>query len=310
MSQILHTLVTSRRMQKETPRSLHLAAIAVLAITWGSSFMLMKRALKDDLNQPVLAPEQVAALRMAIASFILLPVSFSAFRKVKIREWKYLAIVGLLGSGIPAVLFTTAQQHLDSSLAGILNTLTPLFTLLIGIAFFQKEFKRLQLVGVLIGLTGAISLIVLQGTASTQHPIFALLIIVATLFYGVSVNTISAKIPHIHPIHITALSLLVAGIPASIYLTQTNITEIITQHPSGWQSVGYVVVLAVFGTCLANILFFWLTQQTSPLFASSVTYFMPMVAVGWGLNDGETFGAVHLGCALIVLVGVWLVNKK
>ena len=297
-------------MLKQSPRSLHLAAIALLALTWGSSFILMKHALKDELDQPVLAPDQVAALRMGIASAILLPVSLRAFRKIKISEWKYLAVVGLMGSGIPAVLFTTAQQHLDSSLAGILNTLTPLFTLLIGIAFFQKEFKRLQIVGVLIGLAGAISLITLQGMGGSHNPLFSLLIIVATLFYGISVNTISAKIPHIHPLHITALSLLLAGIPWTIYLSQTNITEIVTTHPHGWKSVGFVCVLAVFGTCLANMLYFWLTQQTSPLFASSVTYIMPMVAVAWGLDDGESFGMLHLAGALIVLCGVWLANKK
>jgi len=270
----------------------------------------MKHALKDEFNRPVLAPDQVAALRMGIASAILLPVSLRAFKKIKIREWKYLAVVGLLGSGIPAVLFTTAQQHLDSSLAGILNTLTPLFTLLIGITFFQKEFKRLQIAGVLIGLAGAISLITLQGMGGSQSPLFSLLIIVATLLYGISVNTISAKIPHIHPLHITALSLLLAGIPWTIYLSQTNIAEVVTTHPHGWQSVGYVVILAIFGTCLANMLYFWLTQQTSPLFASSVTYIMPMVAVAWGLDDGESFGFLHLACAAVVLTGVWLANKK
>jgi drug/metabolite transporter (DMT)-like permease len=297
-------------MLKQSPRSLHLAAIALLALTWGSSFILMKHALKDELNRPVLAPDQVAALRMGIASAILLPVSLRAFRKIKIREWKYLAVVGLIGSGIPAFLFTTAQQHLDSGLAGILNTLTPLFTLLIGIAFFQKEFKRLQIIGVLIGLTGAISLIALQGMGGSKSPMFSLLIILATLFYGISVNTISAKIPHIHPLHITALSLLLAGIPWTIYLSQTNITEVVTTHAHGWRSVGFVAILAIFGTCLANMLYFWLTQQTSPLFASSVTYIMPMVAVGWGLDDGESFGPLHLGCAFIVLAGVWLANKK
>jgi drug/metabolite transporter (DMT)-like permease len=297
-------------MLKQSPRSLHLAAIALLALTWGSSFILMKHALKDDLNNPVLAPDQVAALRMGIASAVLLPVSLRAFRKVKVRDWQYLAVVGLLGSGIPALLFTTAQQKLDSSIAGILNTLTPLFTLLIGVTFFQKEFNRSQIAGVFIGLAGAISLIALQGIGTNDNAFFSVLIIVATLFYGISVNTISSKIPHIHPLHITALSLLLAGIPWTIYLAQTNIADVVSNHPHGWNSVGYVVILAVFGTCMANMLYFWLTQQTSPLFASSVTYIMPMVAVAWGLDDGESFGIWHLVCALIVLTGVWLANKK
>ncbi|MFM7726924.1 MAG: DMT family transporter [Flavobacteriales bacterium] len=297
-------------MSKDSSRVLHMAAIAILALTWGSSFILMKRALKDDSNQPVLAPEQVAALRMGIASAILLPVSLNVFRKIKIHEWKYLAVVGLMGSGIPAILFTTAQLYIDSSLAGILNALTPLFTLLIGIAFFRKSFHRKQLLGVAIGLAGAVSLIALQGMGSSQNPVFAVLIIAATLCYGISVNTIYAKIAHIHPLHITALSLLMAGIPYTLYLTQTNITDIVYSNPYGWKAVGYVAVLAILGTCLANMLYFWLTQQTSPLFASSVTYIMPMVAVGWGLGDGETFGLTHIGCAILVLLGVWLVNKK
>jgi drug/metabolite transporter (DMT)-like permease len=297
-------------MSKDSSRALHMVAIAILALTWGSSFILMKRALKDDLNQPVLAPEQVAALRMGIASAILLPVSLNVFRKIKIHEWKYLAIVGLMGSGMPALLFTTAQLHLDSSLAGILNALTPLFTLLIGIGFFQKAFHRRQLIGVGVGLAGAVSLIALQGMGSSQQPMYALLIILATLCYGVSVNTIYAKIAHIHPLHIAALSLLMAGIPYSLYLSQTNIADIVTSNPYGWKAIGYVVVLAVLGTCVANMLYFWLTQQTSPLFASSVTYIMPMVAVGWGLGDGEGFGILHLACAMLVLAGVWLVNKK
>jgi drug/metabolite transporter (DMT)-like permease len=282
----------------------------LLALTWGSSFILMKRGLKDDLNQPVLAPEQVAALRMGIASLVLLPVSVRAFRKIKIEDWKYLAVVGLVGSGIPAVLFTTAQQKLDSSVAGILNTLTPLFTLLIGAAVFRKNVIPRQFIGVFIALAGAVCLIALRGISNTENWGFSILIIIATLFYGISVNTISSKIPHIHPLHITALSLLMAGIPWTIYLLNTNISSIITDHPHGLTSIGYITILAVFGTCMANMLYFWLTQQTGPMFASSVTYLMPLVAVIWGLGDGESFGWMHLGCAAIVLAGVWLVNKK
>ena len=297
-------------MQTPVSRPIHLIAIALLALTWGSSFILMKNAMRDEMGKQVLAPDQVAALRMGIASVLLLPVSIRAFRKIKVREWKYLAVVGLLGSGIPAVLFATAQQHLDSSLAGILNTLTPLFTLLIGVTFFRKQFRWMQLLGIMIGLSGAVSLIIMNQSGSSSNPMFAALIILATLFYGISVNTISAKIPHIHPLHITALSLLLAGIPWSIYLAQTDFTDIVANHHHGWTSVGYVAVLAIFGTCMANMLYFWLTQQTSPLFASSVTYLMPMVAVGWGVEDGESLTAIHLMCGLVILAGVWLVNKK
>jgi drug/metabolite transporter (DMT)-like permease len=293
---------------KITP--LHIGAMLLLAVTWGSSFILMKHGLKDDANEPVLAPSQLAALRMGIASLVLLPVSLQAFRKIKINEWKYLAVVGLMGSGIPAVLFTTAQQKLDSGIAGILNTLTPLFTLTIGALVFKKGVAWRQTLGVLIGMAGAISLIALRGIDNSENWGYSLLIMLATLFYGISVNTISSKIPHIHPLHITALSLLMAGIPWTIYLFNTDILDILNNHPHGMASLGYVGVLAILGTCMANMLYFWLTQQTGPMFASSVTYLMPIVAVFWGLGDGESLGLLHLAAACVILLGVWLVNKK
>lgn len=297
-------------MQHSRITPLHIGAMILLAVTWGSSFILMKHGLKDDTNQPVLAPSQLAALRMGIASLVLLPISLKAFRKIKVSEWKYLAVVGLMGSGIPAVLFTTAQQKLDSGVAGILNTLTPLFTLTIGALIFKKGVAWRQALGVFIGMTGAISLIALRGIDNSENWSYSLLIILATLFYGISVNTISSKIPHIHPLHITALSLLLAGIPWTIYLFNTDILHIIGHHPHGVTSLKYVCILAVLGTCMANMLYFWLTQQTGPMFASSVTYLMPIVAVFWGIGDGESLGLLHLAAAAVILLGVWLVNKK
>lgn len=297
-------------MQETRITPLHIGAMLLLAITWGSSFILMKHGLKDEANQPVLAPSQLAALRMGIASLVLLPVSVRAFRKIKVSDWKYLAVVGLMGSGIPAVLFTTAQQKLDSGIAGILNTLTPLFTLTIGGLVFKKGVAWRQALGVFIGMAGAISLIALRGVDNSENWGYSLLIILATLFYGISVNTISAKIPHIHPLHITALSLLLAGIPWTIYVFNTDIVQILEHHPHGITSLKYVCVLAILGTCMANMLYFWLTQQTGPMFASSVTYLMPIVAVFWGIGDGEALGPLHLAAAGVILLGVWLVNKK
>lgn len=294
----------------KSPRSLHLLAVAMLALTWGSSFILMKKGLKDDSDQPVFHPAQVAALRLGLAALVLLPVSLKAIRTIKVGDWKYLAVVGIIGSGFPAVLFTTSQSYLDSSIAGILNSLTPLFTLVIGITVFKRVVMPRQVMGVLIGLGGAICLISLKGFGNSENWLYSFLIILATLFYGISVNTIAAKLAHVKPLHITALSLLIAGVPWSIYLATTDVVDIVTQNPHGVKSLGYVMILAVMGTCVANMLYFWLTQQTSPLFASSVTYLMPLVAVGWGIQVGESLNIFHLFCALIILAGVWLVTKK
>ncbi len=294
----------------KTPRSSHVFTLALLAITWGSSFILMKRGLRDEMNQPVLRPEHVAALRLGIAGLVLFPISIHAIRKIRLTDWKWLALVGVIGSGIPAVLFTISQQYLDSSVAGILNALTPLFTLIVGMAIFRRVVMPRQVMGVLIGLGGAISLISLRGFGDSENWTYSILIVIATFFYGISVNTISSKISHIPPLHITALSLLIAGVPWSIYLATTNVSEIILQNPHGYKSLGYVCLLAILGTAMANVLFFRLAQQTGPLFASSVTYLMPLVAVGWGLLDGEQLNILHFICVLIILTGVWLVNMK
>ncbi len=294
----------------KSTRITHLLVLLLLAITWGSSFILMKRGLRDGSDQPVLRPEQVAALRLGIAGLVLLPVSIRAFRKVHRADWKYLAVVGLIGSGLPAILFTISQQYLDSSIAGILNALTPLFTLFVGIIVFKRVVMPKQVMGVLIGLAGAICLVSLKGFGDSDNMIYSLLIVLATLCYGISVNTISAKLRHISPLQITALSLLIAGIPWSLYLSTTDVAEIIQVNPHGWTSLAAVTTLAVFGTCMANLLYFWLTQQTSPLFASSVTYLMPLVAVGWGVFDNEKLTFMHLICGVIILFGVWMVNRK
>lgn len=262
------------------------------------------------MGSAVLRPEQIAALRMCIAALVLSPVSILAIPKIKKENWKWLAIVGLIGSGIPAILFTLSQQFLDSSVAGVLNALTPLFTLLIGIVVLRRVASPRQVMGVLIGLIGAFSLILANGPGSTQNWWASLLIVVATLCYGISVNTISAKLSQVHPVQITALSLLIAAIPWSIYLLTTDLGHILRTHPHGYASMGYVSILAIFGTCMANMLYFWLTQVKSPLFASSVTYLMPLVAIGWGVLDGEAFTGLHLLSCLIILFGVWLVTRK
>lgn len=289
---------------------MHLAGLVFLALTWGSSFILMKRGLRDDQNLPVLSPSQVAAIRLGLAGILLLPVSLRIIPRLKKSDWKFLSVVGLVGSGMPAVLFTTAQQYLDSSIAGILNALTPLFTLVVGIAVFHRVVMPRQTLGVLIGLGGAVSLISLRGFGDSANWAYSMLIVAATLCYGISVNTIAAKLKHIRPLEITAISLLIAGVPWLIYLSFTDIVSIVQIHPHGLKSLGYVGVLSVFGTCIANMLYFWLTQQTGPLYASSVTYLMPLVATFWGLADGETLNILHFLCAGIILTGVWLVNHK
>ena len=284
--------------------------LLLLALTWGSSFILMKRGLYTIDGHPVFEANQVAAIRLSLAALLLSPISIPALRHLKKEDWKWLAVVGLVGSGLPAFLFTNSQKHLDSSIAGILNALTPLFTLLIAIFIFKKNISKKQFAGVSIGLLGAIGLVSLKGFGDTENWMFSLLIVLATFSYGLSVNTVANKLTHLKSLHITSISLLFAGVPCAFYTLNNGTLEVLQQHPNGWSSFGYICLLAAAGTAMANMLYFWLTQQTSAILASSVTYLMPVVAVLWGVYDHEPLQWGHILFSGVILSGVWLVNKK
>lgn len=268
----------------------------------------MKRGLYNNLGQPVFTPNQVASLRLSIAGLLLSPLAFASFKHIRRADWKWLAVVGLVGSGIPAFLFTNAQRYLDSGLAGILNSLTPVFALLVGLVLFQQKVIPRQVWGVLLGLAGAIALVCLRGIGNTENWLYSFLIVLATLSYGLSVNAVALKLGHLKSIHITSLSLLFAGIPSGIYAISSGVAQVAEQHPNGYSSLGFIVLLAAGGTCMANMLYFWLTQQTSALFATSVTYIMPIVAVAWGVADGEELHWGHMACGAVILSGIRLLT--
>ncbi len=277
-------------------------------MVWGSSFILMKMGLKAEDGSPVLSPYQVACLRMILAALALSPFTIQAFKKIQKSDWKYLAIVGFCGSGIPAFLFAISQQYLDSGLAGILNAVTPLFTLLLAVLFFNKKSHKLQIIGMFIGFIGAAGIIAVKGS-SMQNFEYAFLIIIATVLYGVSVNTVGHHLSHMKAPWITSVSITLVSIPCAIILATTPI-EIVLEHPSGWRSFAAVSTLAIVGTGIANILFFRLTQTAGPILASTVTYLIPIVAVSWGSMLGEEISTGQLGFAGIVLLGVYLSNKS
>ena len=267
----------------------------------------MKMGLKAPDGTPVMSGIQVACFRMVIAAIALSPFTYLGFKKISRSDFGWLMIVGLCGSGIPAFLFAISQQYIDSGLAGILNALTPVFTLLIGLLFFQKKTHLSQVVGMVIGFIGAAGIIAMKGS-SFHNAAYALLIICATLLYGISVNTVGSKLQHIPAPTISSISVTIAAIPCFFILLSTPY-EIIYTHPDGWRSFFAICTLAILGTGFANILFFRLTQKTGAVLASSVTYLIPLVAVGWGSFMGEqiTWGQYIFGAVL--LIGVYLAHQ-
>ncbi len=278
--------------------------LLLLAIIWGSSFILMKRGLE------VFDFMQVASLRIVIAFLSLVPFLPKAFRNVEKKHLLPIAIMAILGNGIPAFLFTKAQTHLDSSLVGILNAIVPLFTLILGVYFFKSKPSKANIIGIMIGLFGAVFLTVNNLSSGVVLNIYVLLVVLATVFYAISVNVIKKYLHDLNASSITALAFLIIGPFAIIYLFTTDFTNQLSSHVDAYMALGYIALLSVLGTSLAVIIFNKLISRSSAIFASSVTYLIPIVAIFWGVLDGEKITAYHLIGMFIILSGVYLVNKK
>jgi len=280
--------------------------LAGLAIIWGSSFILIKRGLET------FSSTEVGALRISITFLFLSPLAFSRIRRLTRKEWKFLALNGMIGSGFPAFLFAKAQTGIDSSLAGILNSLTPLFTLLIGLIFFSYKTRWFNILGVLIGLTGAIGLISISGGKSFEFNFhYAVYIIIATICYATNVNLVKFKLAGTDALTITVFAFFIIGLPVLLYLLIfTDFIRQVTTEPQALKGLGYISILAVVGTGLALIAFNKLVKVASPLFAASVTYLIPIVAVSWGAIDGEEISSLSYIWMVVILLGIFLVNKK
>lgn len=283
----------------------------MLALTWGSSFILMKKAMFNADMSRRMSSEQVAALRLVIASAVFLPFILRNLRATLRKHWLWLLLVGLLGNGIPAFLFTSAQTVLDSGVTGILNALTPLFTLLIAMVIFRLRYHAVNYLGILLALAGAVMLISghIEGVAGA--PAWAyVLVVVATVFYAMSVNIIRNKLAEVDSLPLAGIALLFVGPLALVYLAATGFFGALIHEPQLRAGVPFVAVLAVFGTSVSLILFNHLIKISNALFASSVTYMMPLVAILWGVVDGERITLTDILFSSVIIAGVYLVNWK
>ena len=276
----------------------------VLALVWGSSFILIKKGLIG------LTALQLGSLRIIFAAVFLLLIGFKSLPKIPLHKWKFIALTSLFGTFIPAYLFAIAQTEIDSSVSSILNSLTPLNTLILGALVFGLQFKKNQIFGILIGLIGS-ALLILNG--AIHHPeqnyYYAFLVLIASICYAVNVNLIKKYLHDLSPLSITTGNFMVLFVPAFIILFFSGFFEVV-HDLKVQESVLFIMVLGVVGTGIANILFFKLIQMSSPVFATSVTYLIPVVAFCWGLLDNEMLTPVQFFGAFIILIGVYLSAKK
>ena len=278
--------------------------LSILSVVWGSSFILMKKALLG------LTPVQVGALRIVITAIFLLLIGAKSLVKINKRQWKYLLLNALLGTFFPAFLFAYAIEKIDSSIASILNSLTPLNTLIFGAIVFGFSFNKRQILGVFIGLAGTLFLIIKGAELNpNQDYFYASFILIASVGYAFNVNIIKKYLHNLNALSITVGNFALLLLPALAVLWFTNFFNTASYTPVVKTSLLYITILAVLGTALAKIMFNGLVQISSPIFSSSVTYLIPIVAIVWGILDGEKITLLQFLAGFVILIGVYLANK-
>jgi drug/metabolite transporter (DMT)-like permease len=289
-------------MTSTKDKAINWTIFIILSLIWGSSFKLMKMGMEQ------LSAYQVAALRMLSAGIVLLPFTVNAIKNIERNKIGVVILSGLMGSFFPAFLFCIAETRIDSSLAGILNALTPLFTIVIGVATFGMTVSSERYVGVIIGFIGLCLLFISRGNITLSYLSFSFLVILATIFYGVNVNIISKHLSGTGSLNIAAVAFSFLIVPSALVLLYTGFFSLKFGSETIYATTASSV-LGVFGTAIASIMFYVLVKRAGGLFASTVTYGIPFVAVAWGLVSGETITFLQVVCLGIILVGVFMANR-
>jgi drug/metabolite transporter (DMT)-like permease len=278
----------------------------VLCLIWGSSFILMRKGMEDN----ILTPYHVASIRIFSAGFILIPFAFKAWKAIPKEKLWLVILSGLLGSFFPAYLFCIAETKISSSLAGILNALTPLFTIVIGVLFFRMKAAPKKWLGIVIGFFGLTLLtIVANKGISFKDYSYSFYALIATVLYGINVNIIGSHMRSVGSVNIAALAFVFLIIPSSIILFTTGYFSLELSNPLTVKATVASSVLGIFGTAIASILFYILLKRAGAIFASMVTYGIPFVAIMWGILDNESITLGQVGCLGIILSGVYLANR-
>lgn len=275
-----------------------------LSVVWGSSFILIKKGL---MAYP---PEIMATLRVFIASIAFIPIFILRYKDIDWSKFKYLLVVGMAGTALPSFLFAFAQTKISSSIAGALNSLTPLFVLVLGVLFFKQAYSHSKLLGVMVGLVGAVLLAVFGSGGSFEiESYYVLYIILGTIFYAISANTVHHYLHDMNSVTISAAAFIPLAIPTFLYLLTTDFMDIFQTHPKAMESLMYIILLAMGSTVMASILFFQLVKKTNAIFASLVAYLIPIVALLWGAVDGELITVFHVIGMGLILIGVYITKR-
>ena len=277
--------------------------LLILSIIWGSSYILIKKGLTG------LTPIQLGSLRVIITTILIAPIGFNKIKHIPKSKMKWVAISAFVGSFFPAYLFAFAETEISSSVTAVMVSLTPLFTLLISVIIFKEQLLKKQILGVLIGFLGIVVLINNELLISKFNLLYVMFIVLAAFCYSINANLLKYKLPNIPALGIVFMSFVFMFIPAFVILCFSDFPLLdFAKDPLIIESIIYIVILALFGTAIAKVLYIKLLAISTPVFSVSTTYLMPVVAIFWGLLDGEEFKLIQFIGTSIILFGVYLVT--
>jgi drug/metabolite transporter (DMT)-like permease len=275
-----------------------------LSLIWGSSFIMMKKGMV------ALSAYQVASLRILSSGIFMAPMLYNAVRRIPKDKVLMVLLSGILGSLLPAYLFCLAQTRVNSSMAGSLNALTPIFVLVVGALFFSLKTSLIRILGIILSFSGTLLLFYGQQGGSSQSDIFyTFLIVIATLSYGININLVNRHLRGMNSMDIAAMALFFIAIPALIYLWMGDFSQVSFRDPEVRVSIGFSLLLGILSTAIASVLYYMLIKRTGPVFSSTVTYGIPVVAIFWGMSFGEPIGISHLAGLILILAGVFLATR-
>ncbi len=276
--------------------------LAMLSLIWGSSFILIKKGLTG------FGFVEAASIRLMAAGAVFLLPGIYQMGKVPKDRWPFMVLITFVGMFIPAFLFCLAQQHVQSAVAGILNALTPVFTFVFAAILYKTNHKATQIAGLLLGLASAVLLVIERSDSSLTLNPYAGLIVIATVCYGLNINLVKNHLSEVPSFAISTVSVSLGGLLSFffVYLPRHEQYDFTNEN---WMPLAALIGLGIMSTALAQVLFYKLIKETSAIFASSTTYTMPIVAVGWGLLDGEPFGWGHVLAIVGILTAVVLIRK-
>jgi len=297
--------MTKSEQENSTITLLDWLSLLFLSCIWGSSFILIKKSLVGFNFF------EMGLMRIVIAFLAFLPFVFYFSKKIVWRRWKEYLLISVTGSALPAFLYAIAQTQITSIASGILNSLTPLFTIIFGVLFFKTRSSIMQFAGVLLGLAGAIVIILFGSELYIgARPIYGLFVVLATMCYALNGNFIKKLFQNDDPLVLGAVSFLFVGIPFLLIALYIGIPQKVSVEPAAQLSLLYLTILSVMSTVISLIIYYHLLQRTTALFASSVTYIMPAIVLFWGVIDGEQVLPFHFIGLLLIIIGIYLIRKK